>query len=67
MVRLREFFGGEQATMVRNVASQRLLASDEQRKEAAERHTASRWASKRTPDNENPQPKRLGVGADYHG
>jgi len=36
------------------------VASDEQRKEAAERHTASRWASKRTPDNEKPPAETAG-------
>jgi len=45
---------------VRNVASQRLVASVQRRKEAAERHTASRWASKRTPDNENPPAETAG-------
>jgi hypothetical protein len=41
MVRLREFFSGEETAMARTLRGQSMKASDEQRREETERHTAS--------------------------
>ncbi len=39
MVRLREFFSGEETAMARTLRGQSMKASDEQRKKETERHT----------------------------
>ena len=64
MVRLREFFSGENATMARNVGSQRPRASAEQRKKEAERHTAARSAVSEAESPESPERHASEAGGD---